>query len=265
MNNQIIKPAPALSASLIFKIQTAFYWLHRFEPFDGYHLAFSGGKDSSVCLKLCQLSGVKFAAVYSITTVDPPYLLPYIRKYYPMVKLDHPKISMYNLISKKGYLPTRRNRFCCEILKEYAGIGKFIITGVRKEESLSRSRRTLLQLDNRKLTKGKAILNIIIDWTSNDVKEFCDFYKIILPDIYTDCSTARGGCIGCPLSRNARKDLKNYPRFQNMYIKAINNGIRNGHFKSFSSAEDVLNWWLSDLSVQDFHERKKQTSLKFFA
>jgi len=37
----------------------------------GYHLAFSGGKDSQVIYELAKMSGVKFKAFFNKTSIDP--------------------------------------------------------------------------------------------------------------------------------------------------------------------------------------------------
>jgi phosphoadenosine phosphosulfate reductase len=47
---------------------------------------------------------------------------------------------MWNLIVKKGMLPTRLVRYCCEYLKESAGDGRMTITGVRWAESTNRKK-----------------------------------------------------------------------------------------------------------------------------
>lgn len=88
-----------------------------------YNLGFSGGKDSVVLLDIAKRSGVKFEAVYSNTTIDPPGTIPFIRENYPEVKIVNPRESFLQLVARKG-LPSRQRRFCCEILKENYGIGK---------------------------------------------------------------------------------------------------------------------------------------------
>lgn len=99
--------------------------LKEHEPPEGYYVAFSGGKDSIVILKLCQLAGVKYHAHYHMTTIDPRGLSTFIRKNYPEVSIDYPyykgkRINYYDLVSKKG-LPNRRVRWCCQMLKEVGG------------------------------------------------------------------------------------------------------------------------------------------------
>ena len=52
---------------------------------DGYHLAFSGGKDSMVLYHLAKMAGVKFKAHMQVTTIDPPELMQFVRANYPDV------------------------------------------------------------------------------------------------------------------------------------------------------------------------------------
>lgn len=123
------------------KVETAVQRIKMFEPPDGYYLAFSGGKDSVVIKALADMAGVKYDAHYNVTSVDPPELIYFIRKHHPDVVWDYPTYSdgsratMWNLIPKKKMPPTRIVRYCCEVLKERGGRGRFVITGVRWAES----------------------------------------------------------------------------------------------------------------------------------
>ena len=138
------------------KVQVAIDRLKGFEPRDGsgYFLAFSGGKDSQCIYHLAKMAGVKFDAHYSVTTVDPPELIRFIRKEYPDVIWDRhyypddPKynlpngqrrqITMWNLIANHTIPPTRQSRYCCADLKETSGKGRVTVTGVRWAESARR-------------------------------------------------------------------------------------------------------------------------------
>lgn len=85
--------------------------LRRYEPEEGYHLAFSGGKDSTVIHHLAVLAGVRFQAFYNCTTIDPPEVVRHIRKHYPDTKWNYPEKSFYQYLRKKGP-PTRKRRWC---------------------------------------------------------------------------------------------------------------------------------------------------------
>lgn len=88
---------------------------------NGFHVAFSGGKDSQVLLALVEMAGVKHYAEMQVTSVDTPNLMKFVRKHYPQVHLNLPQMNMRQLILKKKMLPTRQARFCCAFLKEQAG------------------------------------------------------------------------------------------------------------------------------------------------
>ena len=189
-----------LNISGLDKVQVAIKRLQLFEPPDGYYVAFSGGKDSCVIKTLADMAGVKYDAHYNHTSVDPPELIYFIREHHPDVKIEYPRypdgtrVTMWNLIPKKKMPPTRLVRYCCEFLKESGGEGRFVVTGVRWAESSKRRSRSGLELSNGTKTgkrikidpdnpnneelarycptKGKHILNPIIDWLDEDVWEF---------------------------------------------------------------------------------------------
>lgn len=129
------------------KVEVAIERIQTFEPPEGYFLAFSGGKDSVVIKALADMAGVKYDAHYQITSVDPPPLVQFIKQMHPDVVRDYPRYkdgtvaTMWNLIPKKGMPPTRVIRYCCTVLKEAAGEGRFKMTGVRKAESYKRTHR----------------------------------------------------------------------------------------------------------------------------
>lgn len=127
------------------KVELAIERLKAYEPDEGYFLAFSGGKDSVVVKALCDMAGVKYDAHYSITTVDPPELVRFIKTFND-VQMDASKdkngkrITMWNLIPRKRMPPTRIARYCCQYLKETNGKGRVTVTGVRWAESANRRR-----------------------------------------------------------------------------------------------------------------------------
>lgn len=150
------------------KVDLSIQRLRAFEPEEGYWLAYSGGKDSTVLLELARMSGVKFDTHYSITTVDPPELVRFVIRQFDSViyhmpdgtqkiyrsvdgklrKADSatgnviyfeiPKKSMRQLIAERKMPPTRVVRYCCAELKEAYGDGRITVTGVRWAESVNR-------------------------------------------------------------------------------------------------------------------------------
>ena len=126
------------------KIEKAIHRLKVFEPPEGYWLAFSGGKDSQTVYHLAKIAEVRFEAHYSVTSVDPPELVRFIRADYPDVTFDIPRddagkpITMWRLIAEKKMPPTRLIRYCCKELKESGGTDRVVITGVRWAESSRR-------------------------------------------------------------------------------------------------------------------------------
>ena len=83
---------------------------------NGYYLAFSGGKDSQTVYHLCKDAGVKFDAHYNLTTVDPPEVIYFMRRFYPDVIVDRAGTTMWDLIVKKGMPPTRMVWTGCKVV-----------------------------------------------------------------------------------------------------------------------------------------------------
>jgi phosphoadenosine phosphosulfate reductase len=133
----------------------------------------SGGKDSAVIEDLLQKSGIDYVSLHTNTTIDPPGTLNHIRNYYPQTKIIQPKLTFYELIEKKG-LPTRINRYCCQYLKEYNGIGRATFEGIRSCESRGRQNRDYIQCDNRRSMKGAKHIYPLYDWTDKDIWNYIE-------------------------------------------------------------------------------------------
>ncbi len=130
----------------IEKEKTAIKRLQTFEPeTEPYYLCYSGGKDSDVIRILANLAGVKHEIHHSLTSVDAPETVRYVKSI-PGVIIDIPhnkygkRITMWSLIIRKGLPPTRIMRYCCSELKEKGGKGRMKITGVRAAESVNRAK-----------------------------------------------------------------------------------------------------------------------------
>lgn len=212
---------------------------------DGFYLAFSGGKDSQALYHIAKMAGVKFKAHMMLTSVDPPEVIRFVKKNYPDVVLHKPVDSIYNIaVKKKFLLPSRIIRWCCAELKEYGGAGTVCLTGIRKEESVKRSRRSSVEISNRSFAgnldsfyewqaetikkklknvnqdqfaeqgeseircvggRDKIIINPILEWSDKDVWYFLNYVaKVPHCELY-DNGFRRIGCICCPVSNYAAK------------------------------------------------------------
>ena len=244
----------------------------------------SGGKDSAVCKALAARAGIPYEVQNNHTTADAPETVYFLRdeakrleakgvKYtinYPTYKGR--RTSMWALIPQKRMPPTRLARYCCSILKEGGGRGRFIATGVRWAESVKRqnrgqfetiqsdpSKRIILKNDNderRRLfetcqLKATRIVNPIIDWEDRDVWDFIQAEHIPCNPLYAQGFT-RVGCIGCPLAAKARQmEFARYPKFRILYVKAFDRmlevrrelGIETYQWQT---GEDVFHWWMED-------------------
>jgi phosphoadenosine phosphosulfate reductase len=235
--------------------ETAMDLLKMYEPPEGFYVAFSGGKDSVVTLDLVRRSGVKHDATYNHTSVDPPELVHFIRKNYPDVVFRYPKENMWELILREGFPPTRIARFCCEKLKEGGGLGRFVVTGVRREESVRRSKRRQVEACYTKNIE-KRYLHAIIDWTEREVWEYIRNHKLPYCSLY-DEGWKRIGCVMCPMSRkkNRMRDIGRWPKIADGYRRTFKRIIeqRRGTDKplSWNNENEVFDWWLEITERED--------------
>lgn len=238
------------------KVKVACARLKLHEPPEGYYVAFRGGKDSCVVLDLCKRAGVKYDAHYSVTTVDPPELVHFIQREYPDAWANRvkPALSMWELIPKKRMPPTQRVRYCCKYFKEGGGAGRFVVTGVRHQESAKRAKRKLMETCTGH--SGKRFIHPIIEWSESDVWEYIHTYNVPYCNLY-DEGRKRIGCILCPYTPKAQKDadMKRWPKYVELYKLAFQRMIDKRKADglpcdAWETGEDVMNWWTN---------RKKKT------
>lgn len=225
----------------------AFDLLRLHEPPEGYYVAYSGGKDSTVILDLVRRSSVKYDAHYNVTTVDPPELVYHIRKQADVV-CERPAMSMWELIPKMGIPPTRIMRYCCKYLKERGGAGRTVITGVRAAESIKRRSRS--KIETSRDDKTKLFMHLVFDWSTSEVWEYIHTRKLNYCSLY-DEGFRRLGCICCPLGswRKQLKEAERWPRYKALYIRAfdrlIAHRLERGKPCEWRSGRDVWDWWTS--------------------
>lgn len=250
----------------------------------GYFVAFSGGKDSQVLLWLVKQAKVKYKAYYSVTTNDPLQNVQFIRKYYKEVIFLHPKDNFYTLVEKNG-LPLRQMRYCCKVLKESAGAGFATLVGVRREESVRRSKYDFVDVVSRRKEhkervggydlddmisvnhqcikgKDKVLLRPMLDFTEKDVWTIINEFHLPKNPCYE--KVGRVGCIFCPFS--SRQTIERYciefPKVKETLMKSISVFLKNKQSIGLSK-DEYFDWWLSDMSLQEYKERKKQLEMDF--
>ena len=242
----------------------------------------SGGKDSSVVKELARRYGIPFEIMHNHTTADAPETVRFVRseakrfedmgiKYtinMPMYKGK--RTSMWSLIPQKLMPPTRLVRYCCSVLKETGGAGRFIATGVRWAESTNRKNnrgifekngdaehRIILNNDNddRRMLfencrlKSKRTVNPIIDWTDDDVWDFLADSKCATNPLYAE-GWCRVGCVGCPMAGKAGRELEfaRFPKYKNLYLlafeKLLAERATRGKYVNWATPMDVFNWWM---------------------
>lgn len=253
------------------------------QPDEGFQVGFSGGKDSQVVLELVKMSGVKYRAVYNVTTNDPADNVRFIKHHYPDVEFSIPEKSYFQLIEQKG-VPTMFNRWCCAIFKESSGVGYVVLTGIRKEESSkrakydevkkwTRSKKEQEKPDLDKMEdnefrcvggKDKFMVYPILEWTEKDVWDFIALRGLPVNPCYK--THKRVGCVFCPFARSKeiRDYCKTHPQLKAAFIHAIERYIeRTKDRKKLPSAEDYFDWWLSKISLDDYIAKKRQIEIDF--
>lgn len=241
-------------------------------PDDGFYVAFSGGKDSQCVMELCRMAGVKFKAYYSVTGIDAPDNVRFIREHYPEVEFVHPKQNYFRLVEKKG-LPMIQSRFCCERLKENLGAGNVLLDGVRAEESKRRAMYTAVMVRsrrkeniskgrNRELTeieqndhhciKGKDRVDIhpILDWTEEDVWQFI-YNRGLHPNPMYAC-VGRVGCMYCPFSNNRQLSFYEYmyPKYHRRLMLALERFLAHKTIEGLDTPEEYYAWWKSKKTLK---------------
>lgn len=231
-----------------------------YQNMDNLVVGFSGGKDSVVMHHIIQSIGLKIPTEYANTTIDPAGTKGFIKTNFPEVVIRNPKESFYQLVARKGF-PTRLNRYCCVLLKEYVGVGRNMLEGVRSDESRERQGRDYIQCDSRKSYKGGKHIYPIYDWTTEEVWQYTRKHGLPVAPCYKQsggCMT-RLGCVGCPLAGKYQRirEFEAYPKHHAACEKAIEKGMANNPQWKLSKLCDgnaalAMKWWLSRQTMNEF-------------
>lgn len=150
-------------------------------------LTYSGGKDSDVILQLALecMQPDEFEVQNSHTTLDAPQTVYHIREVFKELEAKGVKTTIWNkptknqdqttiwdLMVKTKYPPTRFARYCCASLKENASPNRMIATGVRAAESRNRKGRDSFQVwTNQKDKRGYFSLDHVKEVFSEAIEE----------------------------------------------------------------------------------------------
>lgn len=269
----------AMARPLAEKIETAIATLRLWEEAAlarderGYWLAYSGGKDSDAILELARMAGVAYSPAYSVTTIDPPELVRYIRREHALVEFVRPRKALLVRLAEDGRgPPTRLQRWCCDEYKEHGGAGMVKLVGVRAAESARRAKTWKTVVPNR---RSGAIVCPILYWTDADVWAFHALRGIPHCELY-DEGFRRIGCIGCPLAGPAmqRREFDRWPRYEQAWRRAFERYWARWHgvptikgkqrwFEEFGSWEALWDWWVSGVAKQDGDDGGCQMELLF--
>jgi phosphoadenosine phosphosulfate reductase len=197
----------------------------------------------------------------------------YIKTVHSDVEIHRPEKTMWELISTKTMPPSRFMRYCCNVLKEGGGENRFVVTGVRWAESPKRKatrgsvevvtkqikNKLILNADNDEdrrmvescVTKGKRVLNPIVDWSDEEIWWYIKNRSIKYCVLY-DEGFERLGCIGCPLAgeKNMTIQFDRWPMYKRSYIRSFDKMLvnrKNEEMKTeWENGDDVMRWWTSD-------------------
>lgn len=263
----------------------------------GYIVGYSGGKDSDALVELFFEAGVKHHIIHNHTTLDAPETVYYIRRRFAefqergqTAECIMPLENGWQLCERKGMLPTRLVRFCCAELKEcqkkeylYA-VYSF---GVRALESVSRKKnRAEIEARNNISKKSQTfrfddehpnkvfdvcysqkyvVVNPMLYWQESLVWEYLESRGLTLENmnpLYKQ-GFSRVGCIGCPLSSNAREELERYPKYKARWLRTCDKIIASKENPGFSTGAELYDWWVrGDMSVEEYLQRKKALPLE---
>ena len=207
-------------SELANKERRAIKILRMYRGDDPIEVSYSGGKDSDIILALTKEAGIPYRAIYKNTTIDPPGTSKHCKE--NGVEIVMPKERFLDIVTRKGF-PTRRARFCCEVLKEYKILDSSV-QGIRRCESTSRAKRYSeaepIICRNYSKTEHVNVFLPILEWSDKDVADYINAHGIQChPLYYNDRAefdvSQRLGCIGCPLaSDNGLADFIRYPKME---------------------------------------------------
>ena len=207
---------------------------------DVFHVSFSGGKDSVVCLDIVQRSipHSDFIVIFGDTRMEFPDTLGVVNETKRMC--EEQGIKFYTARSDIDPMhywrvfgpPSNTIRWCCSVykttpqllkLREYVGrddVVEMAFVGVRASESIKRSKYEFISVSTKH--KGQYSCNPIHEWNSAEVYLYMFINNLILNEAYKK-GNSRVGCLLCPMAGDSREYMRraNYCNEVDKYVKAI--------------------------------------------
>lgn len=228
--------------------------IQAYEPPEGYYLGFSGGKDSVVIEHLTRRAGVKYRAVYNVSPIDPEFIRHFIKLEYPDVEWEYHARGFWNKPFMSHGLPTRKRRWCCELIKEAGGAGEVKILGMRKAESNTRKQYNCFTIP-RNTDKAKGWVLPILNWSDTDVWQYIAEHNIHFCSAYRH-GFNRIGCVLCPFltAPQTKWQMKLFPEITKLWRLAADRyfdiRIERGTPLPFKTKDEQWNWWISRESAK---------------
>ena len=257
-------------------------------------ITYSGGKDSEVLLRIAEECLVTdFEVLNNHTTVDAPQTVRHIEKTFKRLNdkgiktMYHNRYpvenTMWDLIVKKCFPPTRTVRYCCAILKETGTPNRLAALGVRAAESVQRQGReafgvrggqrrlVFFSVDHAEEVHRESqeindpawdctliksmkdhkdtTVNAIYEWEDEDVWDFIRDRQIEVNPLYA-MGFRRVGCVLCPLATKAEKqrECEMFPQYRANFEAAFDRMIHSKTYKNngtkWTTGKEVFEWWM---------------------
>ncbi len=211
----------------------------------------SGGKDSVVIAELARIAEIPHQLQSTLTGIDPPELIRFIKQHYPQCKFVRPRLSYWHLLTTHN--PPggtgRGIKWCCTKIKEspsWKGPLPNRILGIRKEESLNRAKYGRI---NPHTKHPICNWHPILEWKEWQIWEFIERQRLPYPKLY-DEGFERLGCVICPNHANHHEMYRErWPKYFECFEKYVriwwNKRVGQGREMYHERVEDFLQDWYS--------------------
>jgi len=185
-------------------------------------VSISGGKDSTAAALWCRENDIPFRLLHMDTGWERPETEAYVREYLPNALgvpveiVGHPG-GMPALIKKKRGFPSRRRRWCTELLKlrpakrwvaEQYDEPIVMVVGIRAEESARRAR--MPEWEEADYFDGWTF-RPLIRWTLDDVIAIHRRHDVVPNPIYLEGGSTAGTRVGCdPCVFSRKSELREF-------------------------------------------------------